>query len=294
MEHRIVGEQPSGAPLRCALGLAATNNPHPFPLLLSAVEGPQIRHYRDWLNRFTGHPLVAVAGERAAQAEPFVGLPMPQASSRGKLLFLPFTAAEALRIHCLMFGDVRVNAPRAGKRLTLRLQLPRDVVEVYLGAVKRVPVAEIDLVPPQLDLMDERWDPAAAWRKARAELPRAFLTDALLDQSVFPGLGNKIKTEALFRARLHPLRRVRDLAPHEGRRLMREVAAFARLMHDVFGRSEHIQPHMQVYRRRTCPACGGAVAREDSGELGRRTHVCPRCQPLRPRAAGRAARRPSH
>ena len=247
------------------------------------MEGPQIRHYRDWLNRLTGQPLVSVAGERAAQAEPFVGLPMPRAASRGKLLFLPFTPAEALRIHCLMFGDVRVNEPpRPGKKLTLRLQLPRDVVEVYLGAAKRVPVPEMDLVPPHLDLMDERWDPAAAWRTARAELPGAFLTDALLDQLVFPGLGNKIKTEALFRARLHPLRRVRDLTPPEARRLMREVAAFARLMYDTFGRSEHIQPHMQVYRRRTCPVCGGPVTRQDLGELARRNHFCRRCQPLEP------------
>jgi endonuclease-8 len=245
------------------------------------VEGPQVRHYRDWVNRLTGHPLIAVAGERAAQAEPFVGLPMPRAASRGKLLFLPFTAAEALRIHCLMFGDLRVNEPRPGTRLTLRLQLPRDVVEVYLGAVKRVPAKEIDLVPPHLDLMDERWDPGLAWRKARKDMPDAFLTDALLDQSAFAGLGNKIKTEALFRARLHPSRRVRDLSTAEQRRLMREVAAFAALFFETFGRSENIQPHMQIYRRRTCPACGGPVARADLGELSRRNHYCPRCQPVR-------------
>ena len=262
------------------------------------MEGPQVRHYRDRLNRLTGQPLLSVAGERAAQAEPFVGLPMPHAVSRGKLLFLPFTAAELLRIHCLMFGDVRVNEPpRPGKRLTLRLQLPRDSVEVYLGAARRVPAAEMDLVPPQLDLMDDRWDPAAAWRKARADLPGAFLTDALLDQSVFPGLGNKIKTEALFGARLHPLRRVRDLTPPEARRLLREVAAFARLMHETFGRSENIQPHMRVYRRRTCPACGGVVVREDLGVLARRNHFCPRCQPPPPapsrRGVGTAPRRAS-
>ena len=246
------------------------------------MEGPQVRHYRDWLNRFTGQPLLAVEGDRAAQAEPFVGLPMPRAASRGKLLFLPFTKAESLRIHCLMFGDVRVNDPRAGKRLTLRLRLPRDVVEVYLGAAKRVPAGEIDLVPPLLDLMDDRWDPAAAWRKAKAELPDAPLTDALLDQSTFPGLGNKIKTEALYRARLHPLRRVRDLTPAEAKRLLGEVASFARLMHDTFGRGESIQAHMLAYRRRTCPVCGGPVLKQDLGELARRNHFCPHCQPLRP------------
>lgn len=231
------------------------------------------------MNRLRGQTLLGVDGERAAQAEPFVGLPMPRAASRGKLLFLPFTPAESLRIHCLMFGDVRVNEPRPGKRLTLRLRLPRDVVEVYLGAVKRVPADEIDLVPRHLDLMDDLWDPTAAWRKARSDLPAAHLTDALLDQSVFPGLGNKIKTEALFRARLHPLRRVTDVTPHEARRLMREVAAFARLFHETFGRAENIQPHMQIYRRRSCPVCAGPVVREELGRLSRKNHFCPRCQP---------------
>ena len=248
------------------------------------MEGPQVRHYRDWVNRLTRQKLVSVAGERAAQAEPFVGLPLPRAISRGKLLFIPFTSDEALRIHCLMFGDVRINEPRAGKRLTLRLRLPNDVIDVYLGAAKRVPAAQADETPAHLDLMDGAWDPAAAWRKARAELPDAYLTDALLDQSAFPGLGNKIETEALFMAGLHPLRRVRDVSPAEARRLTSAVGSFATLFYERFGRGENIQPVTRVYRRRTCPTCGGAVVKQDLGELNRRNHFCPRCQP--PTVAG--------
>ena len=32
------------------------------------MEGPQVRHYRDWINRFTGQKLVSVAGERAGKS----------------------------------------------------------------------------------------------------------------------------------------------------------------------------------------------------------------------------------
>ena len=249
----------------------------PAPYDFIAMEGPQIRVYRDRLRRLAGQMILAVGGERAAAAAPFVGRPLPRAQSRGKLLYLPF-GAEALRIHCLMFGDVRVNATRPGKRLTLRLSLPRDFVEVSLGAVQRVPASRLDEFPRTRDLIDRAWDPAAAWRLARRTLPEAHLTDALLDQTVFPGLGNKIKNEALFAARLHPMRTVRDTSAAEARRLMSAVRDVARLMQRTFARGEHIQPHMQIYRRRTCPACGGTVTRLDMGVLNRRNHFCPKCQ----------------
>src|SRR5687768_15603105 len=251
------------------------------------MEGPQIRIYRDRLRRLAGRPIVAVAGERAAAAEPFVGRPLPRAQSRGKLLYLRF-GAEALRIHCLMFGDVRVNESRAGKRLTLRLSLPRDFVEVSLGAVSRVPAAQVDQVPRTLDVIDRSWDPAAAWRKARRELSDAFLTDALLDQSVFPGLGNKIKNEALFAARLHPMQKLRDVTGLEAQVLMSAVRDVARLMYRRLAAGQQIQPVMQVYRRRTCPVCGGRVVKQDLGALNRRNHFCPQCQPLRPTPRPRA------
>ena len=257
-----------------------------------AVEGPQVRHYRDWVNRFLGRRLVRVAGERAAEAEPLVGRLLGRSVSRGKLLFIHFRDSDqSLRVHCLMFGDLRVNEPRAGKRLTLRLDLEGgDFIAVHLGAVRRVPRAQADEVPRELDIMDPAWDPALAWRLARRRLADQPLTDALLDQAVFPGLGNKVKTEALFLARLHPLRHVRDVTPAEARRLMSAVRSFARLMGRAFGRGEHIQPHMHAYRRRTCPACGGAVVKQDLGALGRRNHFCPTCQPLVPERTARPLR----
>src|SRR5688500_9874567 len=101
------------------------------------MEGPQIRIYRDRLRRLAGRPIVAVAGERAAAAEPFVGRPLPRAQSRGKLLYLRF-GAEALRIHCLMFGDVRVNESRAGGGACRRAApAPAVVRRPRAGAVAR-------------------------------------------------------------------------------------------------------------------------------------------------------------
>lgn len=67
------------------------------------------------------------------------------------------------------------------------------------------------------DVMSPTWDAAAARRKLRAR-PSMLAADALLDQTIFAGVGNIIKNEVLYRTRVQPLSTVgalpaRKLAP---------------------------------------------------------------------------------
>ena len=121
---------------------------------------------------------------------------------------------------------------------------------------------------------------------------RAPLKAFLLDQRRIAGVGNIYADEALFRARLHPLRAAGSVGPREARRLHAAILETlqAGIDHegssiesfiDPAGQRGSFQEILNVYQRtgEPCRACGSPVERVVVG--GRGTHYCPRCQPRR-------------
>lgn len=123
----------------------------------------------------------------------------------------------------------------------------------------------------------------------------ARLKSLLLDQSFVAGIGNIYADEALWRARLHPLRRADSLSPEEVRRLHRSIRRVLREAISNRGASfsDYVgadgEPganaeRLAVYRRTGAPClrCGRPIARIVVGQ--RSTHFCPHCQPASPPA----------
>jgi len=117
------------------------------------------------------------------------------------------------------------------------------------------------------------------------------LKPLLLDQTFIAGIGNIYADEALWRARLHPLRRAASLKPDEVAALYRGLrqALSDGIRHEgaaidwVYPEGNY-QDHFRVYGRtdEPCRRCGSAIRRIVVGQRG--THFCPRCQRPRPRA----------
>jgi formamidopyrimidine-DNA glycosylase len=137
----------------------------------------------------------------------------------------------------------------------------------------------------------------SAARLADRLRPRsARLKTLLLDQSFLAGVGNIYADEALWRARLHPLRAADTLRPDEVRRLHRAVrqvlrqgirnrgASFADYV-GADGEPGENAERLSVYRRtdEPCLRCGRPIQRIIVGQ--RSTHFCPHCQRL-PEADG--------
>ena len=121
---------------------------------------------------------------------------------------------------------------------------------------------------------------------------KAPLKAFLLDQRRIAGVGNIYADEALFRARLHPLRAAGSVGPREAQRLHAAVLETlqAGIDHegssiesfiDPAGERGSFQEILNVYQRTAepCRVCGASVERVVVG--GRGTHYCPRCQPRR-------------
>jgi formamidopyrimidine-DNA glycosylase len=133
--------------------------------------------------------------------------------------------------------------------------------------------------------------PEFTLRELRARLAgrRAPIKAALLDQRTAAGLGNIYVDEALWRARVHPLRPAGEVRPAEVRRLHAAVraaleaglerqGATLRDYAQPDGRSGSMQHEFKVYGREgePCERCGTPIEKTRAG--GRGTWYCPRCQ----------------
>ncbi len=118
---------------------------------------------------------------------------------------------------------------------------------------------------------------------------RAAIKPLLLDQTGIAGIGNIYAIEALWRARIHPLRTAGSLRTEEVERLhealrwvlrkgIRFGGASRRDYRDARGKEGRMQQEFRVYDQagEPCPRCGAEVVRTVVG--GRGTFHCPRCQ----------------
>jgi formamidopyrimidine-DNA glycosylase len=117
------------------------------------------------------------------------------------------------------------------------------------------------------------------------------IKQVLLDQSVVAGVGNIYADEALFYARIHPLRPANRLSTDEIAMLRRGIVAVLTLgiehggtsfndYRDLWGEAGDNFNHVVVYQQdgKPCPRCGTLIERRVIAQ--RSTHFCPTCQPL--------------
>ncbi len=183
-------------------------------------EGPTIVILREQLEQLRGKKILRAEGNAKIDMARLLGRRITAVRSWGKhfLIELP---GFAVRVHFLMFGSYTIDT-RKDREPRLRIHVAGSEVNFYSCAIRLVE-GDLDATYDwSADVMSDAWDAAAAGRKLRA-MPEAFICDALLDQTVFSGVGNIIKNEVLFRVREHPLSLVGAMPPPRLRAIIEQA-----------------------------------------------------------------------
>ncbi len=116
--------------------------------------------------------------------------------------------------------------------------------------------------------------PRGGGARLRSGAAMREIGDALLDQELIAGLGNVIRVEGLFRARVSPWRKVSDLSDEE---LLAVVDENKNVMDISMAKGRR---PVAIYKahRKGCPNCGGPVSSRGQGDDNRTAFWCPRCQ----------------
>ena len=214
----------------------------------------------------TPHPRAQVLG----LAKRLDGRRLERVEAIGKNLLFTFEGGAVLRSHLRMRGRWFVQP--AGSRilgkpwLVLRgggweaVQRNGPVLELTGRRLARLG-PDIMLDPPDLEGMVERF---------RGDHQGRELGEALLDQRLVAGIGNKWKAEVLFLAESSPWISLREASDEDLRRIL---TAAHELM--TSGRRERF-----VYRRagRPCPRCATPIRSHPQGDAARMAYWCPACQ----------------
>ena len=231
---------------------------------------------------------------------PIVGRTVTDVSARGKHLLMTFSGDLVLHTHMRMNGSWHIYRPDERWRAPAKDLRIRIDTDKYLALAFNVPVAEFltsdalarherlqalgpDLTDPQFDREEVRRRMAG-----RAIDP---IHDVLLDQRVLAGIGNVLKSETLFVARINPFTPAGSLTDEQFDRLMTVALRLMRINTTDADRTPHIIGRrttgslnpanaLFVYGRsgKACRVCGTAIEARKTGADARLTYWCPKCQ----------------
>jgi formamidopyrimidine-DNA glycosylase len=247
--------------------------------------------------RVFASPRVARAVQRALAHVRYVS-----SAAAAKQMCFRFSGDAWLGLHLGMSGELRVesrddHAPARHDHLVLFTAKhalvftdPRmfGAVEFHRGA--EPPEWWRRIAPPILS-REFTVNAVAVFLRRRARAP---IKAVLLMQERFPGIGNWMADEVLWRAAIHPARLAGSLRPAEVRALWRECRRLVRqALVTIAGRGRDLPPDLNVRIPRSwlfkhrwesggrCPKTGALLVREEIG--GRTTCWSPARQKLGPK-----------
>jgi endonuclease-8 len=237
-------------------------------------EGPSIVILKQQAGPFVGRFIRTASGNAKLDLERLPGGRILSLRSFGKQ-FLIETPELTVRIHLLMFGSYRINE-RADKPPRLMLTFARGELSFYACSVRYLEQPLDEIYDWRSDVLSDAWDPRLALKRLRAQ-PDTLVCDALLDQTIFAGVGNIIKNEVLFRIRLHPLSRVGKLPAAKLRELVREARQYS-FDFLYWKRRFQLRAHWLAHNKGVCPRDHVKYQRGYLGERERRSFWCELCQ----------------
>lgn len=224
-----------------------------------------------------------------------VGQKIDSLERRGKYLIFHLSSDEALIIHLKMSGALLLNPEQPDNYARVTFFLDNNSRLVFtdrrrLGAiwlVKNEQAITGKLGPEPLtpvftvDILAEKLGKHQAPIKA-----------VLLDQTIFAGIGNMYADEALFAARIHPLRKANSLSLQEIEALwqaIRHVLSSAienkGASIDTYKRPDgkpgtaHFNFNVAHCKGKPCPTCGTPIQRIAVRNRG--SYFCPNCQKIK-------------
>ena len=214
---------------------------------------------------------------------------------RGKYLILNLTSDEVLIIHLKMSGSLLLKPASAeadkfvrailylDEETGLHFRDPRKFGVMWLVKDENTIFGKLGPEPLEASFTPQ----VLAQRLNKRTAPVKAL---LCDQSFIAGIGNMYADEALFTAKIHPLRLGGSLSRDEIKRLNSAIKRVLRAAIGSKGASivnyyrpggelgtAHFEFRVAHRRGENCPVCGTPLKRITVRNRG--TYFCPKCQP---------------
>ncbi|MEL6547045.1 MAG: endonuclease VIII [Myxococcota bacterium] len=269
-------------------------------------EGPEVRRAADQIERAvagkTAHS-VFFAHEHLEEWEGHLsGDRVTRVETFSKALVVVFECGYAVYTHNQLYGKwwIRRTGTYPKTKRSLRFSVETDDKSALLYSASEISVLHIDELPEHSYIAKLGPDPlrpetsreVLRERVSSPRFARRQLAALLLDQSFVAGIGNYLRSEIAFEARVDPVRRLSSLDANEQERLADAIhsivqrayrkrglttdPALAKEKKDAGWQRRDYRHYVFARAGKACFVCGSDIERIEAAN--RRLYRCLRCQ----------------
>jgi len=191
-------------------------------------EGPSILHLRNQLLPFKSKIVKKAGGYGPMPTKWIEGKKLLDISTWGKHLLFVFSNGT-VRVHLMLFGDVLINERKKVNR-SFFLEFPKGEINGYIVKAQKLEGKPEDHYDWRTDILSEHFDTALVKSLLKKKADKT-IDDVLMDQTIFTGVGNKIRNEVLYRAGIHPQSITGKIPAKKITKLVKEVVVYARIFY---------------------------------------------------------------
>lgn len=265
-------------------------------------EGPEVKTTTTFLKLYEGKTLTkltVLSGRYTKKTihninNPSWNLPLTLDSVDCKGKFIYFSFAEGVHFFSTL-GMTGIWSNSSSKYSRIKLEFSEDVSPLYFNDMRNFGTFKIILTKKELDKKLKTLGPDILGNDIPLENFKAqflkkgekTIAEQIMNQSVISGVGNYLKAEILYHARVSPHRKVSTISDTEWKDILKHSQDIARLSYETGGATiqNYLTPEgkkglysqrFAVYNQKTAP-CGNDVIKETTLDK-RTTHWVPAVQ----------------
>jgi endonuclease-8 len=240
-------------------------------------EGPQMVILKEEVEQFIGQLVVGAKGN--AKGIPFnkiQGNLLSNVKTFGKEILFCFPQFT-IRTHLMLFGKYAIDS-ELNREVRLGLEFETGTINFYACECKIIEALPDEVYDWSIDVMNPLFNEQKALEKLLSK-PKQLICEALLDQNILAGVGNKIKNDVLFRKQVHPESVVGEISKKVLKGLVDECVRLS--FEYLEAKREGTDGELwQVYKKTECLRDHIPIQKQKIGKSGRSCYFCDKCQKL--------------
>ena len=189
-------------------------------------EGPTIVAFKDEIERFSQKIVTKSNGYANPFTNELSGKKLLAIKTYGKYLILVFEPFF-ITVHFGMYGSFSINRIK-NINPCLSLFFDKEFINFYVVRIKKIDGKAKNYFDDELDVFSSTFNPEKQKSLLIKEAKNQKIGDALMNQVIFPGVGNIIRNEVLFYTKIHPESIIEAIPAQKIDELIAEIQSFSR------------------------------------------------------------------
>ena len=240
-------------------------------------EGPSILFLKNKIQRYKGKTVSEASGYNEMDKSKIANNKLLDIETYGKNLLFVFKDFF-IGVHLGLFGSMLVNK-RKKVNASFALHFGDSEINFYVAKTKLYEGKPSDIFNFKTDILKKEFDPEFILEELKTKHDNEMIGDVLMDQSLFAGVGNIIRIEALYHAKIHPESLVKQIPEKKLIFLLKMIIDYGEEFLNLL-KTDTVKESALVYGKKVCPKDKSELLVEEMGKIKRKTYVCLKCQKL--------------